>query len=68
MRVCKDSLSCRGGLELLFGNLKETEVDIPSNKGKVRPLCLAMQKTVDCIVSYRILVQGGAIALSFASC
>lgn len=27
---------CRGGLELLFGNLKETEVDIPAVGGKVR--------------------------------
>ena len=27
---------CRGGLELLFGNLKETEVDIPAVEGKVR--------------------------------
>ena len=39
--MLKKLLICRGGLELLFGNEKSVEIDVPAKNGKVSALAFA---------------------------
>ena len=61
----KESQSCRGGLELLFGNVKEAEVDIPADKGRVRPFAFFCKLKMIVLHAKEFLVlEGRATILS----